>query len=137
LGLASSAGVFGSIADMLVALYSCSSEFGPMVKWVDDFFVILLPHQSWTEADFMDYTARFGVPWSSKKLRTLSVVQRYIGFDWDLATRVVSLPEAKRTAMLDLVGRWLSANERFTAKEAAAFHGKLVVRRVQLWLLSF
>jgi hypothetical protein len=87
---ASSSGVFGSIADMQVALYNRSPEFGPMVKWVDDFFLILLPHQSWTEADFMDYMVRFGVSWSSKKLRTLNVVQRYIGFDWDLATRAVS-----------------------------------------------
>ena len=125
-GLASSAGVFGSVADMLVALYNSSRKFGPIVKWVDDFFVILLPHQSWDEAGFTGYTARFGVPWNSRKLRPLSVVQRYIGFDWNLAERLVSLPEAKRGTILALVEGWLSAGEMFTAKEAAALHGKLV-----------
>jgi len=38
-GMASSAGVFGSIADMLVALYRIAG-FGPIKKWVDDFFAI-------------------------------------------------------------------------------------------------
>ena len=38
-GLSSSAGVFGSIADMLVAIYWVAG-FGPLTKWVDDFFVI-------------------------------------------------------------------------------------------------
>ena len=38
-GLSSSAGVFGSIADMLVAIYQAAG-FGPLTKLVDDFFVI-------------------------------------------------------------------------------------------------
>jgi len=125
-GLASSAGVFGSVADMLVALYNHSHKFGPMVKWVDDFFAILLPHQSWNETDFMEFTGRFGVPWSAKKLRPLDVVQRYIGFSWDLSSRSVSLPEEKKRAALDLVDQWLQVNGKFTLTEVLAFHGKLV-----------
>jgi len=38
-GMTSSTGVFGSIADMLVALY-CVAGFGPIKKWVDDCFAI-------------------------------------------------------------------------------------------------
>jgi hypothetical protein len=38
-GLSSSAGVFGSIADMLVAIYRAAG-FGPLTKWVDNFFVV-------------------------------------------------------------------------------------------------
>ncbi|OSC96160.1 hypothetical protein PYCCODRAFT_1335184, partial [Trametes coccinea BRFM310] len=41
-GLTSSAGVFGSIADMLVAIYH-TYGFGSIRKWVNDFFVIRLP----------------------------------------------------------------------------------------------
>ena len=52
-GLASSAGVFGSVADMLVAIYKASGKFGPMVKWVDDFFVTRFPHQCSTKTDFL------------------------------------------------------------------------------------
>jgi hypothetical protein len=76
-GLASSAGVFGAIADMLVALYKAAG-FSKILKWVNDFFVIRLPNQDWTEQDFMALTAAFGVPWSAKKMRPLSTVQRYI-----------------------------------------------------------
>ena len=47
-GLSSSAGVFGSVADILVAIYQAAG-FGPLRKWVDNFFVIQLPHHSWTE----------------------------------------------------------------------------------------
>ena len=66
-GLASSTGVFGCVADMLVDIY-VASGFGPLVKWVDDFFVICLPEHSWTEHDFLELTASIGVPWSIEKL---------------------------------------------------------------------
>ena len=125
-GLASSAGVFGSVADLLVALYEHSHQFGPMVKWVDDFFVIRLPNQSWNETDFMDYTSKFGVPWSMRKLRPLNVIQRYIGFDWDLPNKSVSLPDEKKEAIIHLVDLWLEPKARFSAKDALALHGKLV-----------
>ena len=49
-GLASSTSVFGSIADMLLAIYKAAG-FTPILKWVDDFFVIRLPNQTWTEQD--------------------------------------------------------------------------------------
>lgn len=57
-----------------------------MIKWVDDFFVISLPESSWTESEFINLTAAIGIPWSLEKLRPLSSFQRYIGFDWNLAT---------------------------------------------------
>jgi hypothetical protein len=82
-GLASSAGVFGSIGDMLIAIYK-KAGYTQVLKWVDDFFIIRLPDQFWTEQEFMDLTGGFGVPWSLKKMRPLSAVQRYIGFDWNL-----------------------------------------------------
>ena len=66
-GLSSSAGVFGSIGDMLVAIYEKASFF-PLLKWVDDFFVICLLDQSWMEEEFMGLTGVFSVPWSPKKI---------------------------------------------------------------------
>jgi hypothetical protein len=60
-GLVSSAGVFGSIANMLVALYKAAG-FGRILKWVNDFFVIHLPNEDWTEQDFIALTATFGAP---------------------------------------------------------------------------
>jgi hypothetical protein len=124
-GLSSSAGVFGSIADMLVAIYQAAG-FGPLRKWVDNFFVIRLPHHFWTETDFISLTADIGIPWSLKKLRPLASVQRYIGFDWDLAARSVSLPSHKLVAIQHLLALWHSDTSRFMTKESVSLHGKLI-----------
>ena len=72
-GLSSSAGVFGSIADMLIAIYK-EAGFTAILKWVDDFFVIHLPDQTWTEQEFMDLTGYCGVPWSIKKMRPIASI---------------------------------------------------------------
>lgn len=124
-GMSSSAGVFGAVADLLVAIYK-SSGFGPMVKWVDDFLVIRLPHQTWTEDDFIKLTASLGVPWSRMKTKPLSSRQRYIGFDWDLDRKTVSFPSDKLQATHDLIQAWLVPGAQFTMKEAFSLHGKLV-----------
>ncbi len=71
-GMLSSAGVFGAVANMLVAIYNAVG-FGPICKWVDDFFVIHLPDQCWTEADFINLTADIGVPWSLAKFPSCTV----------------------------------------------------------------
>lgn len=124
-GLTSSAGVFGSIADMLVAIYE-QAGFGPICKWVDDFFVVLLPGASWTELEFISLTAAFGVPWSHAKTRPLASVQRFIGFDWDLVNRTVALPPEKLRRMRDLVCKWQQTGLLYCKREAESLHGKLV-----------
>ncbi|KIJ31898.1 hypothetical protein M422DRAFT_266396 [Sphaerobolus stellatus SS14] len=124
-GLTSSAEVFGSIADMLVALFT-EAGFGPMVKWVDDFFIIRLPHQSWTEEEFIHFGANLGVPWSRSKLRPFATFQCYIGFNWDLKEKRVSFPVEKLLKLKDLINEWLEPKYKFNATEAAKLHGKLV-----------
>jgi len=125
-GLASSAGVFGSVVDMLVAICEASREFGPIVKWVDDFFVTMLPHQWFTEADFMDLTGRFGVPWSIKKLRPFNTVPRYLGYDWDLQSKTVLTPQHKLVASQELLASWMGRGVSFTRRKVETLHGKLV-----------
>lgn len=124
-GLASSAGVFGAVADMLVDIYR-QSGFGPMCKWVDDFFVVQLPHQTWKEDDFVRLTASLGVPWSMHKTKPLASRQRYIGFDWDLERKSVALPEEKMDAIRGLLNQWIDPKACFMMREAAQVHGKLV-----------
>ena len=124
-GLSSSAGVFGSIGDMLIAIYR-KAGFTRILKWVDDFLVIRLPHQSWTEQEFMDLTGFFGVPWSLKKMRPLAATQRYIGFNWNLESRTVALPLEKLSKTLLLLDQWLEPDMAFLAHNAASLHGKLV-----------
>jgi hypothetical protein len=123
--MASSAGIFGAVADMLVAIYKASG-FPTILKWVDDFFVIRLPHEIWTEHDFISLTSHMGVPWAPHKTRQLSTCQCYIGFDWDLEHRSVALPSEKLQAVLDLISDWCTPHSSFTMHEAAHLHRKLV-----------
>ena len=82
LGLASSTGIFRVVASMLVAIYEVNKQFGPMAKWVDDFFLTLHLHRRFTEANFMNLTEQsIGVSWSFKKLRRFNTVQGYLGLD--------------------------------------------------------
>ncbi len=124
-GLASSAGVFGAIADMLVAIYEAHG-FGPIRKWVDDFFVVKLPHQSYSEQDFLALTTPAGVPWSIPKTRGFAVCQRFIGFLWHLALLTVALPPDKLDAVLLLIEEWRSPEFKAQHRDAARLHGKLV-----------
>ncbi|OBZ73599.1 hypothetical protein A0H81_06082 [Grifola frondosa] len=124
-GLSSSAGVFGAIADMLVAIYKASG-YGPMCKWVDDFFVICLPDQDWTEDRFIALTAQLGVPWSIPTTRPLATCQHYIGFNWNLACQSVALPQEKLEGVCSLLTAWRSPGAKFGMCDAAHLHGKLV-----------
>jgi hypothetical protein len=123
-GLRSSACVFGSIANMLMAIYNAAG-FGPICKWVDNFFVIQQPGETWTKQEFMDLTARLGVPWLVSKLRVLASIQRYIGLDWNLVTHTVAMPPKKLQATLKLAALWLVGNRKSKA-DTACLHGKLV-----------
>ena len=53
--LSSSTGVYGCMADMLVAIYKAAG-FRPLLKWANNFLAVHLPHQSWMEHEFMDLT---------------------------------------------------------------------------------
>jgi hypothetical protein len=124
-GMASSAGVFGSIGDLICAIVR-AKEWGPLKQWVDDFFVVRTPFQTWTEQDFISLTASFGVPWNLVKTRPFAVRQKYIGFVWDLLKLTVSLPDDKREAALTLIAKWLSPQSRFTQADTVSFHGKMI-----------
>lgn len=55
-------------------------RFFPVLKWVDDFLVIRMRGQTWTEDDFIQLTAELGVLWAADKTRLLSAQQQYIRF---------------------------------------------------------
>ncbi|VDC01640.1 unnamed protein product [Peniophora sp. CBMAI 1063] len=124
-GLSSSCGIFGAIADMLVDIYKASG-FTHVVKWVDDFFAVRLPGESWTEDDFMELTRTLGVPWSIDKLKRFAVIQRFIGFVWHLSDKTVALPEEKLEALLALIRSWQEPDARFSQHDSESLHGKLV-----------
>lgn len=123
-GMRSSCGIFGSIADMLLAIYR-GSGFQLTLKWVDDFITIRLRNDTRTEADFIALTAALGVPWSIKKTKAFASTQRYIGFDWNLADKTVAMPVEKLARTIELTQAWLVPLASFGATEAARLHGKL------------
>ncbi len=104
---------------MFVAIYRAHGY--TLIKWVDDFFVICLPGQTWTEENFIGLTAPLGVPWAPTKTRPLAVQQRYIGFDWDLDKRTVSLPQEKLDAISALVATWLEPLAKFSPRRQLHF----------------
>ncbi|VDC02686.1 unnamed protein product [Peniophora sp. CBMAI 1063] len=124
-GMASSSGIFGAIADMLVAIYKASG-FRIVLKWVDDFVVFRMPGDDFDEHDFTHLTEVLGVPWAVAKTRSFAYRQKYIGFIWDLVRKTVSMPEDKLQALRDLLSSWLVPGARFDAREADSLHGKVV-----------
>ncbi|KAL8290593.1 hypothetical protein RQP46_002851 [Phenoliferia psychrophenolica] len=103
-----------------------ASGIGPCIKWVDDFALFRTPEFTFTEDEFEELSARWGVRWNRKKRRDFASVVRYIGFDWDLDARTVAFPTDKRMSLLALIDSWLTPHSRFNAKEAATLHGKLI-----------
>ena len=54
------------------------------------------------------------------------MIQRYIGFNWDLNQQSVSLLDGKLIAIKVLLDSWLTLHSRYSAHCALSLHGKLV-----------
>ena len=93
---------------------------------MEDFLAICLPGQSWSENEFIALTGSVGVPWSTEKTHPFSVIQRYIGFDWDLNQRSISLPDGKLITIRVLLNSWLAPHSKYSAHCTLSLHGKLV-----------
>ncbi|KZV66494.1 hypothetical protein PENSPDRAFT_688966 [Peniophora sp. CONT] len=72
-------------------------------KWVDDFFAVRLPGETWTEEDFMKLTGQIGFLWSVEKLKCFAVRHWFTGFIWDLTHKTVALPEEKLEAFRAII----------------------------------
>ena len=49
---------------------------------------------------------KLGIPWEQTKGHPFSFSTTYIGFEWHLSTRQVSLGEAKKTKYLNAISEW-------------------------------
>jgi hypothetical protein len=103
-GCSSSSGIFGRVADAFKAIL-LAKGVDRILKWADDFTFWRIPSPPsprgpWSyrfgEALIWDVASELGWPWSPTKCKPFSSAFRYIGFDWDLANKTVSLPESKR-----------------------------------------
>ena len=131
-GATSAGGVFGRVADAKSAILA-SKGFGPSKNWVDDFvffrFPISLdqnpPSFSYSLSDIYALAIQLGWPWKESKTRPFATEFKYLGFLWDLSTKSVCIPEAKKLRYLSKLDSWVSGN-KFSRKEAESVLGTLV-----------
>lgn len=131
-GAASSPGVFGHIADALVALYKAGG-WTAVKKWVDDFLFFRYPHNtggsslSYSQSlnDIYSLTEPLGWPWKSSKTRPFANTFLYLGFLWNISERTVELPENKSSKFIEKLATWLPGHKA-SCKEAESLLGTLV-----------
>lgn len=132
-GATSSNGIFGRCGDAMALIY-IRLGFGLVFKWVDDFLFIQYPpsHFSPSEAQpFGDLQAIYqvaltlGWPWKEAKTHPFASLFVYLGFEWNLAKKSVSIPLAKRSKYSDKLSAW-KAKTTVTLRETQAVIGTLV-----------
>ena len=60
-------------------------------------------------------------------MRPLAVIQRYIGFNWNLESCTVALPLEKLSKTLLLLDQWLEPNRALLAHDAGVIPASLVI----------
>ena len=136
-GASSSSGVFGRVADSLMAMLRLH-KMGPALNWVDDFLFFAFPtnsatyaSQDWTPSfpysldSIFAFTSPLGWPWKDSKTRPFAPFFKYLGFIWDLVAKTVQLPEDKKSRYLLKLEPWLPGR-KFTQREAQSLLGTLV-----------
>jgi hypothetical protein len=132
-GPSSSPGVFGHLADTLVALYK-AKQIKPIKKWVDDFLFLRYPllnsppnvrQFTYGLSDITRFAETLGWPWKPTKTRPFATTFLYLGFLWNLETRSVEIPAEKRTRFLSKLEPWVQG-AKVTRKQAESLLGTLV-----------
>jgi len=136
-GASSSSGVFGRVADSLMAMLRLHN-IGPALNWVDDFLFFAFPTNSasyaprnWTPSfpysleSIFAFTSPLGWPWKNSKTRPFAPIFKYLGFIWDLIEKTVQIPDEKKSRYLLKLEPWLPGH-KFTQREAQSLLGTLV-----------
>ena len=112
-GSASSAGLFGRVADALVAIFKAQGV-DYILKWVDDFVFIRFCYPNTSASLYridasliFDTAHSLGIPWKLSKYADFSSSFTYLGFLWCFSSRTVSLLDAKRLKFLERLSPWL------------------------------
>lgn len=117
-GSASSAGLFGRVADCFVAIIQYHGA-QQILKWVDDFIFFRYPSNSSTPYQYsysssliFEVAHNLGLPWSLPKFHEFSASFTYLGFLWNIPDRSVQLPDAKKKKFSDRCNLWLSGSKQ-------------------------
>jgi hypothetical protein len=126
---------FGSVFDASLEIISKKLSIDYIAQWGDDAvpFRVPIPGSKGSPSYSIDFTQIkhefqiLGWPLAVEKLREFSFCVSYIGFDWNLAQRTVSLPEDKLANFLGLLVKWLerAAGEGVTKGETDNVIGTL------------
>lgn len=138
-GASSSGGVFGRVADALMAMLRFY-KIGPALNWVDDFLFFAFPQNSssyspqnvnWSPSfsysldSIFAFTTPLGWPWKDSKTRPFAPNFKYLGFNWDLIEKTVQIPDDKKSKYLLKLSPWTLGN-KFTLRESQSLLGTLV-----------
>jgi len=137
-GAASSGGVFGRVADAMMAILRAFG-IGPAKNWVDDFLFFLLPTNPPSDGNYDNFkpiypydlntiyalAAPLGWPWKESKTRPFAPRFKYLGFIWDLIRKTVEIPEDKKSRYLTKITPWIEG-AKFTRRDTESILGTLV-----------
>jgi hypothetical protein len=131
-GATSAGGVFGRVANAKSAIL-VSKSIGPSKKWVDDFVFFRFPLSilsgipifSYSLSEIYGLAAQLGWPWKESKTRPFAVEFLYLGFLWDLSTKMVQIPDPKKLRYLAKLQLW-TPDQKFSRKDAESVLGTLV-----------
>ncbi|KAF7347710.1 putative reverse transcriptase domain protein [Mycena venus] len=115
-GATSAPGVFGRIADLFVLLLKKGFSIQDILKWVDDFVFFRYPRTpiigavqyDYDERLFINFARELGWTWEMDKHTKFSRLFTYLGFDWDLGVKTVTLPEKKKIKYVRKLQTWLA-----------------------------
>ena len=123
-GASPSPGIFGRVADAIVQIY-LNRGIEAVIKWVDDFIFLCYPSSRLPDGTYeFNYSAEIiwdianelGWPWAPVKFVDFTSSFNYIGFLWDLSTKMVELPEKKKLKYMDRLSSWTYHSAHYTER---------------------
>ena len=85
----------------------------------------MITEYAYSMKDVDDISARLGVPWERSKDIPFATIVPFIGFDWDLEKKTVSLQTKKKDKYLDAAEKW-RRRETHTLEDVQKLYGKLL-----------
>jgi hypothetical protein len=75
--------------------------------------------------DIDSISSELGLIWGAGKTRAFAAENPYMGFGWDVQSKVVSITEEKRRKYLAYIRQWRESGPTHVLDEAQALHGRL------------
>ncbi|CUA67876.1 hypothetical protein RSOLAG22IIIB_07569 [Rhizoctonia solani] len=115
-GASSSNGIFGRCGDAMAHIAEALG-LGPVRKWVDDFVFFRSPPPTpdssprFSLEDIYALAATLGWPWKDTKTTPFGPSFTYLGLEWHIPTRTVSITQPKRDKYIGRAREWLSSGK--------------------------